>query len=178
MICLSSFTAARRRWQQALGWQGSAGLLRWAPGTCIRRWRKQGEGTALPFQAVFATWLVQGREQSPGEGNRVAECMLPPRGRCWPPAPSLLLGEEPSLCFLRAQSQLQNACLEAAGSPSPGTGSIASGSLFGSQIEPLGVFTPVFLSPSRVVFVSLAANQQPVEDLGKHWQPAFACWFW
>lgn len=127
-----------------------------------------GFTAARRFRLRLQRGRHRGTSRAPGTGTGWPRSRCLPRGRCCRPAPSPLRGQEPSRRFLRAQSQLPNARLEAAGSPPPGTGRRASGSLFGSRMEPLRVFPPVFLSPPRVIFVSLAANHQSVQSLGKH----------
>lgn len=127
-----------------------------------------GFTAARRFRLRLQRGRRRGESRAPGTGTGWLRSRCLPRGRCCHPAPSPPQGQEPSLRFLRAQSQLPNACLEAAGSPPPGTGHRASGLLFGSQMETLGVFPPVFLSPPRVIFVCLAANHQSVKSLGKH----------
>lgn len=102
VICVSGSTAARCR-------RRSAGRARRG---CTAGHRHpllgtRAGGTALRFQAVFAAQPVQGREQSPGDGDRAGGCALPPWGRCHPPAPSPLQGEELLLLFLRVQDPLE-----------------------------------------------------------------------
>lgn len=134
------------------------------------------EAERFAFQAAFATWPAQGREQSPGHGDRVAAFPLPPPGKMLPPCsvPSAGTG---------AFAPLSASAKPAAKRP-PGGGRVPSSWDRAQSVRLVIWFTngtfagfPPSISISTPSHLCFPCGKPPVRSKSRQ-TPAFARWFW